>query len=77
MGGTFKVQFYVWPHSGVQRGDSILSPLRANAGKEKPICQIEAENFSEAHRKAELILEGIKCDERVWECGIEAIVLVR
>lgn len=71
------VHFHIWPYSGCPRGANVrylCEGERKIRGASDAAITFKASDFNDARRQAESVMRGIMLDERVWQCGIEAIV---
>ena len=79
MSESWIAYFYVWPYSGVPRGEAkyLDEHERKTRGARDFSLPIEAHGFKAAYERAQDILRGIMLDERVWNAGIVGVIQTR
>lgn len=73
MTGNWKITVCVWPYS---TGVGAAEDQKA-AGERTQVLEVSATDIRDALRQAELFVQGIKTNPRVWQAPIKSIVFER
>lgn len=78
MRGLYRLTFFIWPYSGVERSPSQHQSAdeQKSRGAREPSIMVTAESFHHATEQGIAVLVGVRFDERVWECGIKSCIYI-
>lgn len=76
MSGRWNLAIKVWPFSGISEGKGAAGD-QAMVGPVERTFTFKAADFADAVTKAELIQQGVKSHDRVWEAPIVSLTMDR
>lgn len=80
MGERWRIDFDVWPYSGVQRPCPEAEPITRDEpmrGARAAHVYVDAADFADATKQASAVRAGVLLDERVWQARITGVARER